>query len=144
MQFIQKFSPKEADNLHLWQYISLQAFDADLRKPVACELVRVCRAQCRKWLSSTRTLAELDSLNTALSVVLTVCNSAGEALDSRQLTAVTEVLGELWTFINVEQIISQPYVQQAFSLFTSTAGVFHPNCRSAADKSGCKCPDFGD
>nr|BAE24790.1 unnamed protein product [Mus musculus] len=124
VQFIQKFSPKEADNLHLWQYISLQAFDADLRKPVACELVRVCRAQCRKWLSSTRTLAELDSLNTALSVVLTVCNSAGEALDSRQLTAVTEVLGELWTFINVEQIISQPYVQQAFSLLLQLLAFF--------------------
>ncbi|XP_052055791.1 uncharacterized protein C1orf112 homolog isoform X2 [Apodemus sylvaticus] len=124
VEFIQKFSPKEADNLHLWQYISVQALSADLRKQVACEVVRVCTAQCRKWLSSTHTLAELDSLNTALSVLLTVCSSAGEALDSRQLTTVTEVVGQLWAFINIEQIISQPYVQQTFSLLLQLLAFF--------------------
>ncbi|GAB1285624.1 hypothetical protein APTSU1_000085400 [Apodemus speciosus] len=127
MEFIQNFSPKEADNLHLWQYISVQALSADLRKQVACEVVRVCTAQCRKWLSSTHTLTELDSLNTALSVLLTVCSSAGEALDSRQLTTVTEVVVQLWAFMNIEQIISQPYVQQAFSLLLQLLAVFIQN-----------------
>nr|XP_008767895.2 uncharacterized protein C1orf112 homolog isoform X1 [Rattus norvegicus] len=124
VEFIQKFSPREADNLHLWQYISFQALPADLRKQVTCEVTGVCTAQCRKWLSGSHTLAELDSLNTALSVLLTVCNSAGEALDSRQLTAVTEVVGQLWAFINVEQIISQPHVQQAFSLLLQLLAFF--------------------
>ncbi|XP_034368914.2 FIGNL1-interacting regulator of recombination and mitosis isoform X1 [Arvicanthis niloticus] len=124
VEFIQKFSPKEADNLNLWQYISFQALSADLRKQVACEVVRVCTVQCRKWLSSSHTLAELDSLNTALSVLLTVCSSAGEALDSRQLTAVTEVVGQLWAFIDIEQIISQPCVQQAFSLLLQLLAIF--------------------
>ncbi|XP_036057708.1 uncharacterized protein C1orf112 homolog isoform X2 [Onychomys torridus] len=112
VEFIRRFSPKEADNLPLWQCISFQSLSADLRKQAACEVIRVCTAQCIKWLSSSHTLAELDYLNTALSALLTVCNSAGDALDIRQQTTVIEV------------VISQPYVQQAFSLLLQLLAFF--------------------
>jgi hypothetical protein len=62
VEFIQKFSPKEAENLPLWQYISFQAFSAELRKQTAHEVTKVGTAQCRKWLGSSRTLEELESL----------------------------------------------------------------------------------
>nr|XP_030731371.1 uncharacterized protein C1orf112 homolog isoform X3 [Globicephala melas] len=64
VEFIQKFSPKEAENLLLWQYISFQALPAELRKQTALEVSRSGTAQCRKWLSSSRTLGELESLVT--------------------------------------------------------------------------------
>ncbi|XP_037067209.1 uncharacterized protein C1orf112 homolog isoform X4 [Peromyscus leucopus] len=83
VEFIQRFSPKEADNLPLWQCISFQSLSADLRKEAACEVIRVCTAQCIKWLSSSHTLAELDYL-----------------------------------------VISQPYVQQAFSLLLQLLAFF--------------------
>uniref|UniRef100_A0A8C8T9W9 FIGNL1 interacting regulator of recombination and mitosis n=1 Tax=Peromyscus maniculatus bairdii TaxID=230844 RepID=A0A8C8T9W9_PERMB len=124
VEFIQRFSPKEADNLPLWQCISFQSLSADLRKEAACEVIKVCTAQCIKWLSSSHTLAELDYLNTALSALLTVCNSAGDALDIRQQTTVTEVVSQLWAFINIQQVISQPYVQQAFSLLLQLLAFF--------------------
>ncbi|XP_055480461.1 uncharacterized protein C1orf112 homolog [Psammomys obesus] len=123
VEFVQRFSPKEADNLPLWQHISFQALSADLRKRAACEVIRVCTAQCRKWLSSSHTSAELDSLNTALAALLTACSTA-EALDTSQLTAVTEVVSQLWTFINIEQVISQPYVQQTFSFLLQLLAFF--------------------
>ncbi|XP_040593275.1 uncharacterized protein C1orf112 homolog isoform X2 [Mesocricetus auratus] len=124
VEFIQRFSPKEADNLPLWQHISFQALSADLRKQTACKVITGCTAQCVKWLNSSHTLAELDSLNTALSALLTVCNSAGDALDIRQQTAVIEVVGQLWAFINIQQVISQPYIQQAFSLLLQLLAFF--------------------
>ncbi|KAL1769813.1 hypothetical protein HispidOSU_014750 [Sigmodon hispidus] len=124
VEFIQRFSPKEVDNLPLWQNISFQALSSDLRKQAACEVIRVCTVQCMKWLNSSHTLAELDSLNTVLSALLTVCNSAGDALDIKQQTSVTEVVCQLWAFINIEQVISQPCVQQAFSLLLQLLGFF--------------------
>lgn len=42
--------------------------------------------------------------NTALSALLTVCNSAGDALDIRQQTTVIQVVGQLWAFISIQQV----------------------------------------
>nr|XP_004658950.2 uncharacterized protein C1orf112 homolog isoform X1 [Jaculus jaculus] len=122
MEFIQKFSPKEAENLALWQYISFQALSAKLRKQVAHEVTRVSTAQCRKWLSSSYTLRELESLNTALSALLALCNSAGEAVDIGQQTAILEVGNQLWAFLSLKLVASQPCVQQTFSILLPLMG----------------------
>ncbi|XP_007935968.1 uncharacterized protein C1orf112 homolog [Orycteropus afer afer] len=124
VEFIQKFSPKEVENLSLWQYISFQALSADLRKQTANEVIRAGTTQCREWLSSSRTLGELESLNIALSALLTVCNSAGEAVDIRQQTAIIEIGSQLWTFLNIKQVIGQPFVQQTLSLLLPLLGYF--------------------
>lgn len=62
MEFIQKFPPKEAENLPLWQCISFQALPAELRKEAAHEVTTVGTGLCRRWLSSSHTLGELESL----------------------------------------------------------------------------------
>ncbi|XP_030743635.2 uncharacterized protein C1orf112 homolog isoform X2 [Echinops telfairi] len=124
VEFIQKFPPQAAENLCLWQYISFQALSADLRKQIATEVTRVGTTQCREWLSSSRTLGELESLNTALSALLTVCNSAGETLDIRQQTAITEVGSQLWVFLRIKQVVSQPYAQRTLSLLLPLLGFF--------------------
>ncbi|XP_021565126.1 uncharacterized protein C1orf112 [Carlito syrichta] len=62
--------------------------------------------------------------NTVLSALLTVCNSAGEALDTGQQTAIMEVGSQLWTVLNIKQIIGQPYIQQTFSLLLALLGFF--------------------
>ncbi|XP_049571538.1 uncharacterized protein C1orf112 homolog isoform X7 [Orcinus orca] len=124
VEFIQKFSPKEAENLLLWQYISFQALPAELRKQTALEVSRSGTAQCRKWLSSSRTLGELESLNTVLSALLAVCNSASEALDMGQQTAVKEVGSQLWALLNIKLVTGQPYVQQTLCLLLPLLGFF--------------------
>nr|XP_012639379.1 uncharacterized protein C1orf112 homolog [Microcebus murinus] len=124
VEFIQKFSPKEAENLPLWQCISFQALSSEFRKQTAHDITKVCTAECRKWLSSSRTLGELESLNTVLSVLLAVCNSAGEALDTGQQTEIMEVGTQLWAFLNIKQVTGQPYVQQTFSLLLPLLGFF--------------------
>ncbi|XP_029790857.1 uncharacterized protein C1orf112 homolog isoform X4 [Suricata suricatta] len=122
VEFIQKFSPKEAENLSLWQYISFQALPADLRKQTAQEVLRVGIAQCKEWLSSSRTLGELESLNTQLSALLAVCNSACESLDPAQRNALAEIGKQLWAFLNAKLVTGQPYVQQTLSLLFSLLG----------------------
>ncbi|XP_039091719.1 uncharacterized protein C1orf112 homolog isoform X2 [Hyaena hyaena] len=124
VEFIQEFSPKEAENLSLWQYISFQALPAELRKQTAQEVIRVGIGQCKEWLSNSRTLGELESLNTQLSALLAVCNSASEALDTAQQTAVTEIGSQLWAFLNAKLVTGQPYVQQTLSLLLSLLGFF--------------------
>ncbi|XP_008580291.1 PREDICTED: uncharacterized protein C1orf112 homolog [Galeopterus variegatus] len=124
VEFIQRFSPKEAENLPLWQCISFQALSAELRKQTAHEVIRVGTAQCRKWMNSSRTLGELGSLNLVLSALLAVCNSAGEALDIGRQTAIMEVGCQLWAFLNIKQVTGQPYVQQTFSLLLPLLGIF--------------------
>ncbi|KAM9109283.1 FIGNL1-interacting regulator of recombination and mitosis isoform 5-T5 [Megaptera novaeangliae] len=124
VEFIQKFSPKEAENLLLWQYISFQALPAELRKQTALEVSRSGTAECRKWLSSSRSLGELESLNPVLSALLAVCNSASEALDIGQQTAVKEVGSQLWALLNIKLVTGQPYVQQTLSLLLPLLGFF--------------------
>ncbi|XP_048212364.1 uncharacterized protein C1orf112 homolog isoform X2 [Perognathus longimembris pacificus] len=124
VEFIKKFSPKEAENLPLWQCISFQALCGELRKQTAQEVTRVGTAQCRRWLNTSPTLGELQSLNTALSAVLAVCNSAAEALDVAQQTAIIEVGNQLWAFLSVKQVTSQPCVEQTFSLLLPILGFF--------------------
>ncbi|VFV32989.1 Hypothetical predicted protein [Lynx pardinus] len=124
VEFIQKFSPREAENLSLWQCISFQALPAELRKQAAQEVVGVGIARCTEWLSDSRTLGELDSLNTQLSALLAVCNSASEALDIAQQTAILEIGSQLWAFLNTTLVTGQPYVQQTLSLLLSLLGFF--------------------
>ncbi|KAG5202270.1 hypothetical protein JEQ12_003660 [Ovis aries] len=124
VEFIQKFPPKETENLLLWQYISFQALPAELRKQTALEVSRAGIAWCMKWLGSNRTLEELESLNTVLSALLAVCNSSGEALDMGQQMAIKEVGSQLSILLNVKLVIGQPYVQQTLSLLLPLLGFF--------------------
>ncbi|XP_023393353.1 uncharacterized protein C1orf112 isoform X2 [Pteropus vampyrus] len=124
VEFIQNFPPKAAGNLPLWQCISFQALPSELREQTAREVAGLGTAQCRKWLSSTRTLGELDSLNTVLSALLAVCHSAREALDIGQQAAVIEVGSQLWAFLSTHLVTGQPCVQQALSLLLPLLGSF--------------------
>ncbi|XP_016077004.1 PREDICTED: uncharacterized protein C1orf112 homolog isoform X2 [Miniopterus natalensis] len=124
VEFIQKFSPKAAENLPLWQHISFQAFPAELKKQAAHEVARVGAAQSRRWFGSSRTAGELESLNMVLSALLAVCNSANEALDVGQQTAVMEAGSQLWAFLNTNLVTGQPYVQQTLSLLFPLLGFF--------------------
>ncbi|XP_004688173.1 PREDICTED: uncharacterized protein C1orf112 homolog [Condylura cristata] len=124
VEFIQKFSPEEEENLFLWQYISFQALPAELRKQAALEVFRTGTAQCRGWLSGHHTVGELESLNSVLSALLAMYNSAGDTLDSGQQTAVMEVGSQLWAFLNIKLVTSQPCVQQTLSLLLMLLGFF--------------------
>ncbi|XP_066117163.1 FIGNL1-interacting regulator of recombination and mitosis isoform X2 [Saccopteryx bilineata] len=124
VEFLQEFSPEEAANLPVWQHLCLQAFPAELRRQAAQEVTRAAVTQSQRWLSSQRTTRDLDSLNTALSALLAVCHSAGEALETGQWTAVMEVGGQLWAHLNAELVTGQPYVQQTLSLLFPLLGFF--------------------
>ncbi|XP_058516596.1 FIGNL1-interacting regulator of recombination and mitosis isoform X1 [Ochotona princeps] len=124
VEFIQKFSPKETENLRLWQYLSFQALSAELRKQTADEVAAVGIAQCRKWLSSSHTLGELESLNTALSALLALCHSAGDALDDQQQNEMMGAGSQLWAFLTTKQVTGKPCVQQTLGLLLPLLGFF--------------------
>uniref|UniRef100_A0A674IV84 Uncharacterized protein n=1 Tax=Terrapene triunguis TaxID=2587831 RepID=A0A674IV84_9SAUR len=104
VEFTQKFPPKEAENLLLWQHISLKALTPDLRKQVAHQLCAVGLTQCRQWLSGRCTLGELPPVNVALSVLLTVCNSAGDTLEAGLQAAALGAASQLWALLKGKQV----------------------------------------
>nr|XP_005283442.1 uncharacterized protein C1orf112 homolog isoform X2 [Chrysemys picta bellii] len=116
VEFTQKFPPKEAENLLLWQHISLKALTPDLRKQVAHQLCAVGLTQCRQWLSGRCTLGELPPVNVALSVLLSVCNSAGDTLEAGLQAAVLGATSQLWALLKGKQVSSQPCLQQTLCL----------------------------
>lgn len=58
VEFMQKFPPKETENLLLWQHLSLKALEPLLRKQVAHDLFVAGIAQCQECLSNKRQLEE--------------------------------------------------------------------------------------
>ncbi|XP_054835989.1 uncharacterized protein C1orf112 homolog isoform X1 [Eublepharis macularius] len=116
VEFIQRFPPKERENLVLWQHLSLQALTVPLRKQVADEVFTAGLAQCEMWLSSKRPLEGLQLENAALAALLSVCQTSGETLEVGQQTAFVRAAGQVLAVANVTQVSSQRCLQQAFSL----------------------------
>ncbi|XP_056211430.1 uncharacterized protein C1orf112 homolog isoform X1 [Falco biarmicus] len=115
-KFAHKFLPEEVENLPVWQHLSLKALNPDLRKQVACQLCVAGLAQCRRWLNSSRILGELQSVNTALSVLLAACSFADDTLEAELQASVLEVLGQFWTFLQAKQVSDEPCLQQTLCL----------------------------
>ncbi|XP_054977657.1 uncharacterized protein C1orf112 homolog isoform X2 [Sorex araneus] len=125
-EFVQQFPPREAENWPLWQHVSFRAFSAELRRDAAEALGQAGVLQCRQWLGSRRTLAELDTLDTALSALLAVCASAGDALDAGQQAAVVEVGSQLWACLSSQQALGHPRVQHTLGLLLPLLGLLVP------------------
>ncbi|XP_053770502.1 FIGNL1-interacting regulator of recombination and mitosis isoform X3 [Desmodus rotundus] len=124
VQFVQEFSPRAAENLPLWQHVSLQAFPEELRRQAAQEVAAAGAAQTRGWLAGSRTAAELTWLDVALSAVLAVCSSAGDALEVRQQAELVEACCQLWASLHSHLVSGQPSVQQTLSLLLPLLGFF--------------------
>ncbi|KAM4722850.1 FIGNL1-interacting regulator of recombination and mitosis [Rhinophrynus dorsalis] len=118
-EFIKLFPPLEAENIPVWEHISLAALPSTLRGQVKNDLLTVGTDQCRSWLNGKRTLGDLQQLNTSLSVLLATCNSSGETLNTQQQSALSGIIGQLWPLLSVKQILSQPYLQQTLCLSLS-------------------------
>ncbi|XP_075472942.1 FIGNL1-interacting regulator of recombination and mitosis isoform X2 [Ascaphus truei] len=118
-EFIKAFPPLEAENLKLWQHMSLSALPSDLKAQVKNDLLTAGISQSRDWLTGRCTLGDLEQLNASLSALLAVCNSAAETLDKEQQSALLGIIGQLWPLLGVKQISSQPYLQQTFCLLLS-------------------------
>uniref|UniRef100_A0A452EVY6 FIGNL1 interacting regulator of recombination and mitosis n=1 Tax=Capra hircus TaxID=9925 RepID=A0A452EVY6_CAPHI len=125
VEFIQKFPPKETENLLLWQYISFQALPAELRKQTALEVSRAAIAWCMKWLGSNRTLEELESLvsvigqpyvQQTLSLLLPLLGFFIQALDPQLISQVITLQTSLL------KLEPPDHVRLAFLDFLSSLG----------------------
>ncbi|XP_063283049.1 FIGNL1-interacting regulator of recombination and mitosis [Pelobates fuscus] len=112
LEFIKMFPPEEVENFTIWQHLSLSALPAPLRVQVNADLLTAGIAQSSSWLDGERTLKDLLQLNSSLSAILTACSSSGEPLDAEHQSAVKGIVGRLWPLLNVNQIISEPILQQ--------------------------------
>ncbi|CAI5776531.1 Uncharacterized protein PODLI_1B009581 [Podarcis lilfordi] len=116
VRFTQQFPSRETESLLLWQHLSLQALIPPLRQQVAHELFVAGFAQCQEWLSSKRSLEELPQVNTALSALLSLCQTAGKSLEVGQQTALVGIVGQFLVVLPATQVSSLPSLQQTFSL----------------------------
>ncbi|XP_067997619.1 FIGNL1-interacting regulator of recombination and mitosis [Melanerpes formicivorus] len=124
VEFAHRFHPQEAENLAVWQHVSLKALHPSLRKQVACQLCAAGLTQCQRWLSSSCALGELQPVNTALSVLLTACSFAGDTLEAELQASVLRVLGQFWTFLQAKQVSEEPCLQQTLCLLLHLSEFF--------------------
>ncbi|XP_053325380.1 uncharacterized protein C1orf112 homolog isoform X2 [Spea bombifrons] len=116
MEFIKMFPPKEAENFLVWQHLSLAALPNALGAQVKNDLLSAGISQCLSWFNGRCMLKDLPQLKCALSALLTACSSSLEPLDKEQQFAVTGVIGQLMSLLNVEQILCQHDLQQTLCL----------------------------
>ncbi|KAJ7338372.1 hypothetical protein JRQ81_011576 [Phrynocephalus forsythii] len=123
-KFIQKFPPQNPENLLLWQYLSLQALEPLLKQQVAHEIFMVGHAQCQKCLTNENSLEELPQVNTALSALLSMCQTAIETLETGQQMVLVGAIGQLLMVFHVTQVSSVPCLWQAFCLIFQLLQLF--------------------
>uniref|UniRef100_A0A8C4SPF4 Fignl1 interacting regulator of recombination and mitosis n=1 Tax=Erpetoichthys calabaricus TaxID=27687 RepID=A0A8C4SPF4_ERPCA len=109
--FLEKFSPGDPGNLVLWQHISLKAFNMDLRKQAANDIMRSAVTVCTRWIEDRGVLQELELVNTALCAMWSVCRCCMDVIDEEILKSVTGHVGQLWMRMSVQQVPNQPCVQ---------------------------------
>ncbi|XP_066548039.1 FIGNL1-interacting regulator of recombination and mitosis [Amia ocellicauda] len=111
IEFVEKFSSREPQNLCIWQHVPLREFALDVRKRVEDDIVKSAIPVCTSWLDGGCKLGQLEKVNTALSAVLSVFRDSGDAVEEAQLQAVSRLLAQLWMRMSVSQVLSQPAVQ---------------------------------
>ncbi|XP_006634708.2 FIGNL1-interacting regulator of recombination and mitosis [Lepisosteus oculatus] len=111
VQFISKFSPKEAENLTLWQHVLLKALSLDVRKQVEEDIMKSATAVCASWMEEGCKLGQLEKVNTALSAMLSVRQGSGQVLESEAEQSVSRLVTQLWPRISVKQVLTQPALQ---------------------------------
>uniref|UniRef100_A0ABM5G9Q7 FIGNL1-interacting regulator of recombination and mitosis n=1 Tax=Pogona vitticeps TaxID=103695 RepID=A0ABM5G9Q7_9SAUR len=124
VKFTELFPPKNPENLLLWQHLSLQALIPLLKHQVAHEIFMMGLAQCQEWLSNEKSLEELPQMNTALSALLSMCQTARETLEAGQRMVLVGAIGKLLTVLHVPQVSSVPCLWQAFCLIFQLLQLF--------------------
>ncbi|XP_042190844.1 uncharacterized protein C1orf112 homolog [Callorhinchus milii] len=121
--FVKRFCPKEADNLLVWQQISIKALPPDLQKQVASDIARTAVDQCVRWQRGKHVLGELEQVNVALAAMVVVCHIHGEAMELELQMSITRSLSQMWAVLTVAQVLSHRCVQRTFSLLLSLASL---------------------
>ncbi|XP_039342379.1 uncharacterized protein C1orf112 homolog isoform X5 [Mauremys reevesii] len=89
---------------------------------VIAHLIKTCPGECYQLsvlgilLRRMLFLMAPDHQNVALSVLLTVCNSAGDTLEAGLQAAVLGAASQLWVLLKGKQVSSQPCLQQTLCL----------------------------
>ncbi|XP_064576267.1 FIGNL1-interacting regulator of recombination and mitosis isoform X2 [Zonotrichia leucophrys gambelii] len=124
VEFAREFPPEEAENLAVWQHVSLRALSADLRARVLSQLCSAGLQRCRQWLSSGRALGGLPPVNTALSALLAACTSADATLEAELQNSVLGMLTQFWSFLQAKQVSDEPCLQKTLCLLLHLLEVF--------------------
>ncbi|KAM8930708.1 FIGNL1-interacting regulator of recombination and mitosis [Pelodytes ibericus] len=122
-EFVEMFPPQEVEHFTVWQHISLTALPSALRTQVKKDLFTAGISHCRNWLKGKCVFNNLHQVKSSLSALLTACNVSGEHMDKEQQSAVTEIISQFWPLLNMNQILSQAYLQQTFCLLLALSAL---------------------
>uniref|UniRef100_A0A4W3JCY3 Fignl1 interacting regulator of recombination and mitosis n=1 Tax=Callorhinchus milii TaxID=7868 RepID=A0A4W3JCY3_CALMI len=126
--FVKRFCPKEADNLLVWQQISIKALPPDLQKQVASDIARTAVDQCVRWQRGKHVLGELEQVNVALAAMVVVCHIHGEAMELELQMSITRSLSQMWAVLTVAQVRMQHIPPRFHSMVSSLSSILplHP------------------
>ncbi|KAL4635082.1 hypothetical protein GN956_G14054 [Arapaima gigas] len=148
MEFVEKFSPRETENLLVWCHILPRALSEDARQQVKQDIVSVACCMVTSWLEKGCRLGELEKVNTVLSSLLVVARE--EASGSEHVSSVVKLLTQLWPRVCAQQVEVHPTVRRTLALLLSISAAVVQTltskdiCQALACLSSLlltKCPD---
>ncbi|KAJ8384494.1 hypothetical protein AAFF_G00204090 [Aldrovandia affinis] len=148
VELVEKFSPKLAENLPVWQHVLLRALSQDVRKQVEKDIVSSASVAVTGWLEKGCRLGELEIVNVALSSSLVVVQSEGAELEC--VSTILRMVTHLWPRMRVHQAQAYPSVRCTLRLLLSVTAALvervdtHIICKALTCLSSLlsqKCPD---
>ncbi|XP_075142795.1 FIGNL1-interacting regulator of recombination and mitosis isoform X5 [Leptodactylus fuscus] len=116
VEFVKLFPPTQADNLSLWQHVSLSSLPSALRSQVETALFTSALSQSNNLLKGKHT-QDIKQLNVSLSAMLAACRCSEKSLDGQQQSCVMEIILQLWSLLSMNQISGQPSLLEIICLF---------------------------
>ncbi|KPP68459.1 hypothetical protein Z043_112863 [Scleropages formosus] len=121
VEFVETFSPQEAENLLVWSNVLRRALSEDVRKRVEQDIVNLASSMITNWLEKGCRLGELEKVNKVLSALLVVVRE--QPAGSEQVSTVVKLVTQLWPRLCTQQVQAYPPVRCTLQLLLSISAV---------------------
>lgn len=149
MEFVERFSPSEEDNLCVWRLALLRSLCSEVRLRVERAVLNTAQSALDSWQATGYRLGKVHTLNKTLGCMLVVVR--GEPLQAECLGSSVKIIHRLWRRMCALQVRTHTSLQNTLSLLLSISAILIKNlephaiiqafsCLSVLELQ--ECPDY--
>uniref|UniRef100_A0A8B9HXR0 Uncharacterized protein n=1 Tax=Astyanax mexicanus TaxID=7994 RepID=A0A8B9HXR0_ASTMX len=149
MEFVERFSPSEEDNLCVWRLALLRSLCSEVRLRVEREVLNTVQSALHSWQATGYRLGKVHTLNKTLGCMLVVVR--GEPLQAEYLGSSMKIIHQLWGRMCALQVRAHTSLQNTLSVLLSISAILIKNlephaiiqafsCLSVLELQ--ECPDY--
>ncbi|XP_043075256.1 uncharacterized protein C1orf112 homolog [Puntigrus tetrazona] len=148
VEFVERFSPAQEENLCVWRHTLLRSLCTEARTHVEREMLAGASVVLQEWQNNGYRMGDIPRLNRILSCVL-ILMGGGNLQAEREISFV-KIISQLWSRMSSNQVQVHPPLQCTVTLLLSISAVLiksiepHVIVQAVSCLSGLtikKCPD---